>query len=43
MSFRCKQKSSLRSSGYCKKLLSRVQYNRDVVKGLQKLQVFDAV
>jgi hypothetical protein len=43
MSSRCKQKSRVRSSRYCKKALARVQYNIDVVKGAQKLQVLDAV
>jgi hypothetical protein len=43
MSYRCKQKSRVRSSRYCKKALARVQYNIDVVKGAQKLQVLDAV
>jgi hypothetical protein len=43
MSSRCKYKSSVRSSRDCKKALARVQYNIDVVKGAQKLQVLDAV
>ena len=43
MSSRCKQKSRVRSSRYCKTRLSRVQYNIDVVKDAQKLQVLDAV
>jgi len=43
MPSRCKQKSGVRSSRDCKKPLARVQYNIDVVKGAQKLQVRDAV
>ena len=38
-----KQKSRVRLSRYCKKRLSRVQYNIDVVNRTQKLQVLDAV
>jgi hypothetical protein len=34
---------SIRWSRYCKNKLSRVQYNIDVVKRAQKLQVIDAV
>ena len=33
----------IRLSRYCKKRLSRVQYNIDVVKRTPKLQVLDAV
>jgi len=38
-----KQKSRARSSRNCRKALARVQYNIDVVKGVQELQVLDAV
>jgi hypothetical protein len=43
ISTRCKHKSRARLSRYCKTRLSRVQYNIEVVKGTQKLQVLDAV
>jgi hypothetical protein len=43
MPSRRKQKSSVPSSRDCKKSSSRVQYNIDVVKSAQELQVLDAV
>ena len=43
MSSRGKQKSRVKLSRDCKKRLSRIQYNIDVVKRTQKLQVLDAV